>query len=190
MDYPIAVDNDFAIWRGFSNQYWPALYLFDGKGEVRYHHFGEGGYEESERMIQKLLAEAGAAGITKDLASVAPAGVEEQADWADIKSPETYVGTDRGENRVSSPARLRLNQWALGGDWTVETAGRGAREGRRADHLSLPRPRPQPGDGAGARQGSRCASGCSSTDSRPVPRTASMWTSRATGPSPSPGCIS
>jgi thiol-disulfide isomerase/thioredoxin len=76
VDYPIAMDNDFAIWRGFSNQYWPALYLLDGKGEVRYHHFGEGGYEESERMIQKLLAEAGAAGITKDLASVAPAGVE------------------------------------------------------------------------------------------------------------------
>ncbi len=119
VDYPIAVDNDFAVWRGFGNQYWPALYLLDGKGEVRYHHFGEGGYEESERMIQKLLAEAGAAGITTELASVAPAGVEEQADWASIKSPETYVGTDRGENRVSSPAKLKLNQWALGGDWTV-----------------------------------------------------------------------
>ena len=119
VDYPIAVDNDFGIWRGFSNQYWPALYLFDGKGEVRYHHFGEGGYEESERMIQKLLAEAGAAGITKDLASVVPMGLEEQADWADSRSPETYVGTDRGENRVSSPAKLRLNQWAMGGDWTV-----------------------------------------------------------------------
>jgi thiol-disulfide isomerase/thioredoxin len=120
VDYPIAVDNEFAIWRGFGNQYWPALYLIDGRGEIRYSHFGEGNYEESERMIQKLLAETGAAGITKDLVSVTPAGVEEQADWAEIKSPETYLGTDRGENRVSSPARLRLNQWALDGQWTVQ----------------------------------------------------------------------
>jgi thiol-disulfide isomerase/thioredoxin len=117
--YPIAVDSDFKIWRGFSNQYWPALYLFDGKGEARYHHFGEGNYAESERMIQKLLAEAGAAGVSKDLASVAPAGVEVQAHWGDVRSPETYVGTARAENRVSSPEKLRLNQWALTGEWTV-----------------------------------------------------------------------
>jgi thiol-disulfide isomerase/thioredoxin len=120
VDHPVAVDNGFAIWRGFSNQYWPALYLIDGRGEVRYRHFGEGGYEESERMIQKLLAEAGASGVGKDLASVASAGVETQADWADVKSPETYLGSDRGENRVPSGARLKLNQWALEGDWTVQ----------------------------------------------------------------------
>jgi thiol-disulfide isomerase/thioredoxin len=119
VDYPIAVDSDFKIWRGFGNQYWPALYLFDGKGEARYHHFGEGNYAESERMIQQLLAEAGAAGVDKDLASLVPAGLEEQADWGSIKSPETYVGTARGENRVSSAGRLRLNQWALTGEWTV-----------------------------------------------------------------------
>src|SRR5262245_55834679 len=118
--YPIAVDNDFAIWRGFGNQYWPALYIIDGKGSVRHRHFGEGGYEDSERAIQQLLAEAGARGVGKDLVSVAPGGVETQADWADVKSPETYVGSNRGENRVSSGARLRLNQWALGGDWTVQ----------------------------------------------------------------------
>ncbi len=117
--YPIAVDSDFKIWRGFGNEYWPALYLFDGKGEVRYHHFGEGNYAESERMIQKLLAETGAAGIGKDLASVTPAGVEVQADWGDVNSPETYVGTARAGNRVSSPGRLRLNQWAMTGEWTV-----------------------------------------------------------------------
>ncbi len=117
---PIAVDNDFAIWRGFGNQYWPALYLIDGKGNVRHRQFGEGGYEESERAIQRLLAEAGARGVGKELVSVAPGGVETQADWADVKSPETYVGTARGENRVSSPARLRLNQWAMGGEWTVQ----------------------------------------------------------------------
>jgi Thioredoxin like C-terminal domain len=120
VDYPIAVDNDFAVWRGFSNQYWPALYLIDGKSKVRHRKFGEGGYEESERAIQELLAEAGARGVGKDLASVQPAGVEEQADWDDVKSPETYVGTDRGENRVSSGARLKLNQWALEGDWTEQ----------------------------------------------------------------------
>ena len=117
VDYPIAVDNDFAIWRGFGNQYWPALYLFDGQGNVRHRQFGEGGYAETERAIQKLLTEAGASGVGKDLASVAPGGVETQADWADVKSPETYVGTGRGENRVSSGTKLRLNQWALAGDW-------------------------------------------------------------------------
>ena len=120
VEYPIAVDNDFAIWRGFGNQYWPALYLFDGKGNVRHRQFGEGGYAETERAIQKLLTEAGASGVGKDLASVAPRGVEVQADWDDVKSPETYVGTDRAENRVAPDARLRLNQWALGGDWTVQ----------------------------------------------------------------------
>jgi thiol-disulfide isomerase/thioredoxin len=120
VDYPIAVDNDFAIWRGFGNQYWPALYLIDGKGNVRHRQFGEGRYEESERAIQQLLAESGARGVGKELVSVAPAGVERQADWGDVKSPETYLGSDRGENRVSSSGRLRLNQWALGGDWTVQ----------------------------------------------------------------------
>jgi thiol-disulfide isomerase/thioredoxin len=121
--YPVAMDNEFKIWRGFGNQYWPALYLFDGKGQVRYTHFGEGNYQESERMIQKLLAEAGAAGIGRELAAVAPAGVELQADWGDVKSPETYLGTDRSENRVPSPERLRLNQWALTGDWGVVPQG-------------------------------------------------------------------
>jgi thiol-disulfide isomerase/thioredoxin len=119
VDYPIAVDSDFEIWRGFSNQYWPALYLIDGKGKVRYTHFGEGSYLESERAIQKLLAESGVSGVGKDVVSVAPSGVETQADWADVGSPETYVGTARSENQVTSPAKLRLNQWTLGGEWTV-----------------------------------------------------------------------
>lgn len=119
VDYPIAVDNDFAVWRGFGNEYWPALYLFDGEGNLGHRKFGEGAYEETERAIQKLLAETGATGIGRDLASVAPGGVEAQADWDAVRSPETYLGTDRGENRVSSPAKLRLNQWALSGDWTV-----------------------------------------------------------------------
>jgi thiol-disulfide isomerase/thioredoxin len=120
VDYPVAVDNDFAIWRGFGNQYWPALYLIDGRGRVRHRHFGEGDYEQSERMIQKLLEEAGAPGVPRDLASVTPRGAEAAADRATLQSPETYLGTDRSESRVSPDARLKLNEWALEGDWTVQ----------------------------------------------------------------------
>jgi thiol-disulfide isomerase/thioredoxin len=120
VDYPIAVDNDFAVWRGFSNQYWPALYLVDGRGQVRYRHFGEGDYVQSERVIQKLLAEVGARGIGQDLASVTPSGAEAPANWANLKSPETYLGSARSENQVQWGARLKLNEWALGGDWTVQ----------------------------------------------------------------------
>jgi thiol-disulfide isomerase/thioredoxin len=119
VEYPVAVDNDFEIWRGFGNQYWPALYILDGKGRVRHRYFGEGDYEQSERMIQELLAEAGAQGTEQDLVSVDPSGAETAADWGNVKSPETYLGTDRGENRISSGTRLKLNQWALEGDWTV-----------------------------------------------------------------------
>ena len=119
VDYPVAVDNDFAIWRGFGNQYWPALYVIDARGEVRYRHFGEGEYEKSERAIQELLAEAGARGIGREVVSVSAEGVEAAADWANLRTPETYLGSARSENRVSSGARLHLNEWALKGDWTV-----------------------------------------------------------------------
>jgi thiol-disulfide isomerase/thioredoxin len=119
VDYPVAVDNDFAIWRAFSNQYWPALFLIDGQGGIRYRHFGEGEYEQSERAVQKLLVEAGARGIGRNLVSVIPEGAEAPADWDNVKSPETYVGSGRSENRVSPDTRLRLNQWALAGDWRV-----------------------------------------------------------------------
>ena len=121
--YPVAVDNDFAIWRAFGNQYWPALYLIDARGRVRYRHFGEGDYEKSERMIQKLLAEAGAHGVDESLASVTPRDVELAADWAHVGSQETYLGSDRSEGRVSPGGRLRLNQWALEGDWAVDRKG-------------------------------------------------------------------
>ena len=119
VDYPVAVDNDFAIWRAFENRYWPALYLIDGQGRVRYRHFGEGDYERSERIIQELLEEAGASGISQELVSVAGRGAEAPADWANLRSPETYLGSERSENRVSTDARLRLNQWSLAGDWAV-----------------------------------------------------------------------
>ena len=134
--YPVAVDNDFAIWRAFDNHYWPALYFVDAQGRVRHHHFGEGDYAQSERMIQRLLAEAGAGGVSQELVSVVGRGVEAAADWDNLRSPENYVGYGRTQNfaspggaamdqrRVySAPARLGRNHWALSGDWTV---GRGA----------------------------------------------------------------
>jgi thiol-disulfide isomerase/thioredoxin len=119
VEYPVAVDNDFAIWRAFGNQYWPALYIIDGRGRVRHRHFGEGDYEQSERMIQKLLAEAGARGLRQDLVSVVGRGMEAAGDLPNVHSPETYVGSERSENRVPPDTQLRLNQWALTGDWRV-----------------------------------------------------------------------
>jgi thiol-disulfide isomerase/thioredoxin len=119
--YPVAIDNDYAVWRSFANNAWPAIYLTDAQGRVRYRHLGEGEYERSERMIQQLLAEAGAAGVARDLVSVVGRGVEAEADWANLRSPETYLGAQRGENRVYAPsATLRLNQWMVSGNWTVK----------------------------------------------------------------------
>ena len=130
--YPIAVDNDFAIWNALGNQYWPALYLVDAQGRIRYHQFGEGGFEETERAVQQLLLEAGRSGVPRDLVKVEGAGAEAPAAWKDLKSPENYVGYGRSESFASAggalpdksrvyevPARLRLNQWALSGDWTI-----------------------------------------------------------------------
>src|SRR5215470_3030818 len=132
VDYPVAVDSEHVIWRAFRNQYWPALYFVDAQGRVRHHHFGEGAYEQSEMIIQRLLAEAGAGGIGDDLVSVDGRGLEAAADWGSLKSPENYVGYDRTQNFASPggavldkprmyqlPARLRLNEWGLSGDWTV-----------------------------------------------------------------------
>jgi thiol-disulfide isomerase/thioredoxin len=130
--YPIALDNDYAVWRAFDNHYWPALYFIDAKGHIRHHHFGEGDYEQSERIIQQLLSEAGARDIGPELVSVDGQGAEAAADWGSLKSPENYVGYERSENFESpggaardqrhvygAPAKLKLNHWALLGDWTV-----------------------------------------------------------------------
>jgi thiol-disulfide isomerase/thioredoxin len=132
VDYPIAVDNDHVLWRAFNNQYWPALYFIDAQGRVRHHHFGEGAYEQSEMIIQALLAEAGVGDVSREPISVDARGIEATADWSNLKSPENYVGYQRTQNFVSPggamldkprlyalPARLRLNDWALSGDWTV-----------------------------------------------------------------------
>ena len=130
--YPIAVDNDYAIWRALNNQYWPALYFVDAEGRIRHHKFGEGDYEQSERIIQQLLAEAGQGGTGQELVSVDGRGLEAAADWGSLKTPENYLGYDRTENFASpggavleqhrvyaAPARLKLNKWALSGDWTM-----------------------------------------------------------------------
>jgi thiol-disulfide isomerase/thioredoxin len=132
LEFPIAVDNDFEIWRAFNNQYWPALYVIDSQGHIRHYTFGEGHYEQSEQVIQQLLVESGATAVAHDLVTVNPQGVEVAADWASLGSPETYVGYERGAHFSSPggvvrgkdhfyniPEQLRLNQWALLGHWRV-----------------------------------------------------------------------
>jgi len=120
VDYPIAIDSDYAIWRAFNNEYWPALYFVDAQGRIRHHEFGEGNYEQSEMIIQALLRDAGVTDIRDDLVSVDARGAEVPADWASLKSPENYVGSARTKNFESRPsANLRLNHWGLSGDWTI-----------------------------------------------------------------------
>jgi thiol-disulfide isomerase/thioredoxin len=130
--YPIALDNDYAVWQAFANHYWPAVYVADAEGRIRHHQFGEGRYEECERVIQRLLRDAGGEAIADDLVSVAGDGFEAQADWTNLGSPETYLGYEQTQNFASrgaefgeartyaAPAALRLNHWALTGDWTIE----------------------------------------------------------------------
>ena len=115
VEYPIALDPDYAVWRAFSNHYWPAVYIADAEGRIQYHHFGEGAYDESERVIQRLL------GIEDGLVSVADEGFEAQADWSNLESPETYLGYEQGQNQAPVDAPLALNQWSLSGDWDVES---------------------------------------------------------------------
>jgi len=133
IDYPVAVDSDFKLWRAFDNQYWPAHYFIDTQGRIRHHHFGEGEYAESEHVIQQLLAETGNKDIAKGVVSITATGAEAAADAGNVKSPETYLGFTRSENFSSPggvvqdvdhvyalPAELRLNQWALNGAWKIE----------------------------------------------------------------------
>jgi thiol-disulfide isomerase/thioredoxin len=126
IDYPVAVDNEYEIWRAFDNHYWPALYFADRDGVIRDQHFGEGRYEQSERVIQRLL------GVEREPVSVEGVGVEAEADWDQLRTPETYLGYGRGERFASPtraaanerrayqlPERLRSNHWALAGEWTI-----------------------------------------------------------------------
>ena len=130
--YPVAIDSDYRVWRAFSNHYWPAVYVADAQGRIRHHQFGEGRYEECERVIQRLLSEAGAVGVGDALVSVVAGGFEAQADWTNLASPETYLGYEQTQNFASPggvafdeprtyvvPDSLTLNQWALSGEWTI-----------------------------------------------------------------------
>ncbi len=132
--YPVAIDSDYRVWRAFSNHYWPAVYIADAQGRIRHHQFGEGRYEDCERVIQRLLRDTGAEGVGDALVSVAADGVEAQADWTNLASPETYLGYEQTQNFASpggvafaesrtyaEPDSLRLNHWALSGDWTIES---------------------------------------------------------------------
>jgi thiol-disulfide isomerase/thioredoxin len=114
VDYPVVIDNDFAIWQSLANRYWPAVYLVDRDGQIRFHHFGEGNYEETERAIQQLL------GIDEETVHVDAGGLAQAADWDTLRTGETYLGYGRGTGRIDSPAQLALNHWALSGNWAVE----------------------------------------------------------------------
>jgi thiol-disulfide isomerase/thioredoxin len=130
VEYTIALDPEYAVWRAFSNNYWPAVYIADAEGKIRHMHFGEGGYEECEMVIQMFLREANREGVPDNLVSVADEGFEAQADWRTLGSPETYLGYEQGQNFVSAaaefdepqnfalPDSLERNQWALAGNWT------------------------------------------------------------------------
>jgi thiol-disulfide isomerase/thioredoxin len=132
INYPVAIDNDYKIWRAFNNEYWPAHYFADAQGRIRYHHFGEGDYAESERVIQQLLREAGAKSVADGLINADAQGVQLAPDMHQVLSPETYVGYQRAEHFVpqtslvpdkvatyNPPANLTLNDWSLGGQWAV-----------------------------------------------------------------------
>ncbi len=129
--WPVAIDSDYGVWRAFANHYWPALYVADADGQIRYHHFGEGEYAMSEMVIQQLLAAAGAS-VDSSMVDVAPVGLEVAADWRTLRSPETYLGYNHTTGFASediatldaprsypSPDRLGLNQWAPIGAWTI-----------------------------------------------------------------------
>jgi thiol-disulfide isomerase/thioredoxin len=129
--YPIALDNDYGVWTAFANHYWPAVYVADAEGQIRYHHFGEGEYAMTEMVIQQLVTDAGATGIGQDLVSVEPRGLEVAADWQAVRSSETYIGYGQSAGFASADVAvfdtphayelppLELNQWGLSGTWTV-----------------------------------------------------------------------
>ncbi|AKJ68831.1 cytochrome C biogenesis protein [Pandoraea thiooxydans] len=132
IDYPVAIDNHYAIWRALHNEYWPAEYLVDAQGRIRHHHFGEGEYAQTEHAIQQLLAEAGHRNVATGLVGTPDKGVQMAPDNADLQSPETYIGYQRAERFASAggqtrnlpqqytaPARPALNQWGLAGTWQV-----------------------------------------------------------------------
>jgi thiol-disulfide isomerase/thioredoxin len=130
--FPIAVDSNYGVWQAFANHYWPALYFVDAMGRIRHHRFGEGEYDRSEMALQDLLAEAGQSGFDREIVPIQGQGAEAAPDWANLKTPETYLGFQQAERFASPggaalgsqrayvvPERLGFNQWALAGGWTV-----------------------------------------------------------------------
>ncbi len=131
--YPVAIDNNYAIWQAFNNKYWPAHYFIDAKGQIRYHHFGEGEYDKSEHIIQELLTEAGKTNVSTGVATTDAQGIQMASDMSTIQSPETYIGYAQAKNFTSTeeqvhdsahtytlPTKLALNQWGLDGKWHIE----------------------------------------------------------------------
>jgi thiol-disulfide isomerase/thioredoxin len=131
-DYPVAVDSAYGVWRAFDNHFWPAVYVADAEGRIRFHHFGEGEYAMTEMVIQQLLVEAGAEGLDQDLVDVDPQGLEVAADWRTLQSPETYAGYGQSSgfaqedvarydepHGYEAPGDLPLNHWGLAGTWNV-----------------------------------------------------------------------
>ena len=149
--WPVALDNDYAIWDAFANRYWPAVYIAGADGRIRHHHFGEGGFEECERVIQGLLRDNGRDGVDDGLATVAGDGLEAQADWANLETPETYLGSSQGESgsppttaaRTATSCRmgLKLNHWALDGEWTIGSRAAVLNQAGGTDRVPLPRAR-------------------------------------------------
>jgi thiol-disulfide isomerase/thioredoxin len=132
VNFPVAIDSNYRIWQSFNNEAWPAQYLVDAKGRIRYHHFGEGDYGEIERLIKELLQENGATGLVSETTSVSAIGIEDAPDWTDARSPETYIGYRHAQNFASpekvhrdsvkiysAPAKPSLNDWGLSGSWNV-----------------------------------------------------------------------
>src|SRR6185436_3353455 len=131
-DFPVALDNDYGVWRAFANHFWPAVYIADVDGRIRFHHFGEGEYAMIEMVIQQLLIDAGAGDVPRDLVMVEPVALEVAADWRTLQTPETYTGYRQASGFAQSdvarfdvpllyarPERMPLNQWGLAGTWTV-----------------------------------------------------------------------
>ena len=186
VDYPIALDSDYAIWQAFANHYWPAVYIADAEGRIRHHHFGEGGYAECEMVIQRLLREAGRDGIPDDVVSVAPDGFEAQADWTNLESPETYLGYEQGRSFALTGARRARRASDLHGAGHAQAQPVGARR-RVDDRDGVPACSTAPTDGsrsastlatstsswARAREAAPFRSACSSTASLPARRTGS-----------------
>ena len=171
VNYPVAIDSDYKIWQAFNNQYWPAHYFIDGKGRIRYHHFGEGEYDESERVIQQLLKENGATSLSAGTTNVSATGVEAAAGGDNVRSPETYIGYERAENFASAQPLAQDSRKALYpaqpafaesvGPWRKldgESRKRSPSGGFRQGRVSVSCSRSAPGARAWRRMASRSAS--------------------------------